>query len=83
VQSSTGAFSDSTEAFKTLSLEETLAKLNASVDGLTAAEASARLARLGLNAIEEKKAHPLAQFLSRYWGPMPWLLEIAMYSPRF
>jgi H+-transporting ATPase len=83
VQPSTGAFSDSTEAFKTLSLEETLAKLNASVDGLTAAEASARLARLGLNAIEEKKAHPLAQFLSRYWGPMPWLLEIAILLAAF
>lgn len=83
VQPSTGAFSDSTEAFKTLSLEETLAKLNASVDGLASSEASARLARLGLNAIEEKKAHPLAQYLSRYWGPMPWLLEIAIVLAAF
>jgi len=83
VQPSTGAFSDSTEAFKTLSLEETLAKLNASVDGLASSEASARLARLGLNAIEEKKTHPLAQYLSRYWGPMPWLLEIAIVLAAF
>ncbi|MHB0854593.1 MAG: plasma-membrane proton-efflux P-type ATPase [Rectinema subterraneum] len=83
VQPSTGAFSDSTEAFKTLSLEETLAKLNASADGLASSEASARLARLGLNAIEEKKAHPLAQYLSRYWGPMPWLLEIAIVLAAF
>lgn len=83
VQPSTGAFSDSTEAFKTLSLEETLAKLNASADGLASSEASARLARLGLNAIEEKKTHPLAQYLSRYWGPMPWLLEIAIVLAAF
>jgi len=82
-QPSTAAFRDSTEAFKTLSLEETLAKLNASVDGLAGSEARARLARLGLNAIEEKKTHPLAQFLSRYWGPMPWLLEIAIVLAAF
>lgn len=78
MQPSTGAFNDSTEAFKNLSLDEALARLNASVDGLTAAEASARLTKLGPNAIEEKKSHPFAQFLSRYWGPMPWLLELAI-----
>ena len=76
-------YRDSTEAFKTLSLEETIEKLNASVDGLAGSEVKARLAQLGPNAIEEKKTHPLTQFLSRYWGPMPWLLEIAIVLAAF
>lgn len=73
----------STEAFKDLSIEESLAELKASVDGLAGSEASARLAALGPNAITEKKTHPLAQFLSRYWGPMPWLLELAILLAAF
>jgi H+-transporting ATPase len=26
----------------------------------------------------EKERSPIVEFLSRYWGPMPWLLELAM-----
>ena len=26
----------------------------------------------------EKEKNPVLEFLSRYWGPMPWLLELAM-----
>ncbi len=43
--------------------------------GLTAAEARARLARFGPNAVREEEPHPLRQFLLRFWAPIPWLLE--------
>lgn len=45
--------------------------------GLSADEAAARLEQLGPNAIEQRKAHPLVKFLSYFWGPIPWMIEIA------
>jgi len=57
---------------------ENLARLNATPGGLSSAEAASRLATYGRNALEEKKALPILEFLKRFWGPMPWLLEIAI-----
>jgi len=45
--------------------------------GLTAAEAQARSARYGPNAIEEKKKSQWSMFLAYCWGPMPWMIEAA------
>ena len=45
--------------------------------GLTSAEAARRLLQYGPNEVAEPKHHPFLAFLKRYWGPMPWLLEIA------
>ncbi len=45
--------------------------------GLSDAEAARRLERFGPNAIEEKHASPMAKFLSFFWGPIPWMIEIA------
>lgn len=57
---------------------ENLARLNATPGGLSSTEAASRLATYGRNALEEKKATPILEFLKRFWGPMPWLLEIAI-----
>lgn len=46
--------------------------------GLGSQEAAARLARDGPNAIPEPKRNPLLAFLSKLWGPIPWLLEAAI-----
>jgi H+-transporting ATPase len=67
-----------TRDFENLPLEETLNILNASGEGLTEIEARGRLERYGYNEIVEKRKNPLLDFLLRYWGPMPWLLELAM-----
>ena len=53
-------------------------KLNSSPDGLTDAEAKKRLTQYGPNEIEEKKTNPLLKFLSYFWGPIPWMIEIAV-----
>ena len=45
--------------------------------GLTSTEAAQLLAQYGPNEVVEAKRHPVLSFLKRYWGPMPWLLEIA------
>jgi H+-transporting ATPase len=51
--------------------------LGSSRQGLSAAEAGDRLAQYGPNALEEKKTHPLLHFLSYFWGPIPWMIEVA------
>ena len=67
-----------TSEFKGISLEETFRLLETNADGLSDSEASDRLQKLGYNEIAENKRNPVFEFLLRYWGPMPWLLELAM-----
>ena len=67
-----------TAEYKGLSVEEATRLLDTTADGLTETEVSNRIRIFGPNEITGKKSNPLLQFLSRYWGPMPWLLELAM-----
>lgn len=64
--------------YKTISAEEILHDLETSEEGLASKAASDRLQRFGYNEIHEVKWNPILEFLKRYWGPMPWLLEIAI-----
>lgn len=54
-----------------------MATRNQMPDGLTSAEAARLLAELGPNEVAEPRRNPFLEFLGRYWGPMPWLLELA------
>ena len=53
-------------------------KLGSSPDGLTQAEAQKRLTQYGPNEIEEKKTNPFLKFLTYFWGPIPWMIEVAV-----
>lgn len=64
--------------YKNISLDETFNILSTTLDGLTETEARKHLEIFGYNEIKEKKKNPFLEFLLRYWGPMPWLLELAM-----
>ena len=68
----------STNEYKEVSVEETIRLLETSQDGLTESEAQKRIGRFGRNEVAEKERNPVLDFLSRYWGPMPWLLELAI-----
>ncbi len=68
----------STSDYKTISLEATFEFLETTSNGLSDSQVKNRLAIFGLNEITEKKNNFFLEFLSRYWGPMPWLLELAM-----
>jgi len=68
----------STNEYKEISVEETIRVLETSPNGLTESEALERIGRFGRNEVAEKERNPVLDFLSRYWGPMPWLLESAM-----
>ncbi|MCW3141051.1 MAG: HAD-IC family P-type ATPase [Methanophagales archaeon] len=68
------------EAFddlKELSVADTFDKLSTSAEGLTREEAEKRLEKCGYNEITEKKANPLVKFFGYFWGPIPWMIEIA------
>jgi H+-transporting ATPase len=63
---------------KTLPLPELEKRLGTTAEGLSAADAAKRLAQYGPNEIEEKKANLILKFLSYFWGPIPWMIEVAV-----
>src|ERR1035438_23148 len=63
---------------KSLPMPEVMKRLNSSPDGLTDAEAKKRLGQYGPNQIEEKKTNPFLKFLTYFWGPIPWMIEMAV-----
>jgi H+-transporting ATPase len=62
---------------KTLPLPEVEKTLQSSPDGLTQVEAQKRLTQYGPNEIAEKKTNFFLKFLSYFWGPIPWMIEVA------
>jgi len=67
-----------TNEYKEISVEETIRLLETSPNGLTESEVLERIGRFGRNEVVEREKNPVLDFLSHYWGPMPWLLELAM-----
>jgi len=70
--------SKQTRDFEKIPIEKIFELLGTNPEGLTEEEAEERLRRYGPNAVEEKKENSILEFLKRFWGPMPWLLEIAI-----
>ncbi len=69
---------DAKDELKTLPITEVEKKLESSPEGLTEAEAKKRLTQYGPNEIEEKKTNMFLKFLTYFWGPIPWMIEIAV-----
>jgi H+-transporting ATPase len=76
--SKAGSKSAANDDLKTLPLAEVETRLGSSPDGLTQAEATKRLAQYGPNEIEEEKGNPFLKFLTYFWGPIPWMIEVAV-----
>ncbi len=70
--------SDAKDDLKTLPIAEVEKRLGSSPDGLTGAEAATRLTKYGPNEIEEKKTNAFLKFLMYFWGPIPWMIEVAV-----
>jgi H+-transporting ATPase len=60
------------------SMAELQAQLKTSPEGLSAQEAQRRLTQYGLNEIVEKRINPVLRFLTYFWGPIPWMIEVAV-----
>jgi H+-transporting ATPase len=52
-------------------------RLASSPDGLAGPEVERRLQRFGPNAIPEERVSVLRQLLGYFWGPIPWMIEVA------
>jgi H+-transporting ATPase len=57
--------------------EDLFHELGSSAQGLTDDEAGKRLQQVGPNTLEEKKRSALRKFLGYFWGPIPWMIEVA------
>jgi len=66
------------DALQTLPMQDVEKKLGCSTDGLSQTEAEKRLTQYGPNELEEKKTNLLLKFLSYFWGPIPWMIEVAV-----
>jgi H+-transporting ATPase len=58
-------------------VEQVFHDLDTAARGLTSEQAAQRLAQYGYNEITEKKANPLLKFFGYFWGPIPWMIEVA------
>ena len=54
-----------------------VAPTEADATGLTEAEAARRLAQYGENALVEHHVSVLERLAHFFWGPIPWMIEIA------
>ncbi|BCO09772.1 metal-transporting ATPase [Desulfolithobacter dissulfuricans] len=68
----------STDEFAAQSSEQSLKELQTDAkNGLSSQEAARRLARYGYNEISEKEEPLWHRIFRRFWGPIPWMIEIA------
>ena len=67
-----------TDDYKNIPVEETLKMLHTDGNkGLSEDEAQKRLAEYGYNEIEEKEEPLWHRIFRRFWGPIPWMIEVA------
>ena len=64
-------------------IDEVMSMLETSKDGLSSKEAKRRLEKFGENKIEEKKIPEWKKFVKHFWGPIPWMIEIAAILSAF
>jgi H+-transporting ATPase len=58
-------------------LDELQKELGTSPEGLSQEEARRRLEQYGPNELVEKSVSPWLRFLAGFWGPIPWMIEVA------
>ncbi|NGX28653.1 MAG: Calcium-transporting ATPase 1 [Candidatus Anoxychlamydiales bacterium] len=64
--------------FAEMSKEEALKNLNVNMNqGLSSTEAKERLEKYGPNTLEVKKDSIFKKLIVFFWGPIPWMIEIA------
>ncbi len=67
-----------TDEYKGQKIQAALKELQVDPEkGLSSQEVQSRLQQYGLNAIEEKEEALWHRIFRRFWGPIPWMIEIA------
>ncbi len=70
--------SESQDDLKSLPMADLLVRLASSSEGISQEEAQKRLTKYGPNEIVEKKTNQLLKFLAYFWGPIPWMIGVAV-----
>lgn len=66
------------DQYRQQDIQQTLGELGVSEDtGLSDAEAEARLQKFGPNAINTHEEPLWHRIFRRFWGPIPWMIEVA------
>jgi H+-transporting ATPase len=65
------------DELKNLSVEELFNKFSSTENGISDSSINERFKEYGYNEISEKKVNPIIKFLSYFWGPIPWMIEVA------
>jgi H+-transporting ATPase len=47
-------------------------------EGLRSGDVEQRLRQYGYNEVPERKVNPVSKFLRKFWGIVPWMLEITI-----
>ncbi|MTK63568.1 MAG: plasma-membrane proton-efflux P-type ATPase [Methanobacterium sp.] len=63
---------------KSMTTSQVLERYSSSINGISSAEAKKRLDDYGYNEITEIKKGHLKKFFGYFWGPIPWMIEIAL-----
>ncbi|MCG6863415.1 MAG: plasma-membrane proton-efflux P-type ATPase [Chromatiaceae bacterium] len=58
-------------------VQDTLAALKSRAEGLSTGEVRERLGRFGPNTLAEHRQSRLLALLGYFWGPIPWMIEVA------
>jgi H+-transporting ATPase len=77
-KSKTGSKPNTSNELKSLPMPELEKKLESSTEGLSQSEAEKRLTQYGPNEITVEKTNMFLKFLSYFWGPIPWMIEVAV-----
>jgi hypothetical protein len=56
------------------------AKLGSGPERLESIKAQRRLATFGPNLIDENKERPILKFFGLFWGPIPWMIAVAVLN---
>ncbi|MFX1504099.1 MAG: cation-transporting P-type ATPase, partial [Promethearchaeota archaeon] len=67
------------EKAKNMSIDDVYSELSTNDRGLGEDEVKVRLEEYGYNEIPEKKIRPGVKFIKNFWGPIPWMIEIAAF----
>ena len=73
----TSAGSGEAEDLEKASLDTVYEKFKTAPEGLSSAEAKARLEQYGRNELEERQVSDLMKFLRYFWGPISFMIEAA------
>jgi H+-transporting ATPase len=65
------------EAGKKADPEKLFQELGSGEPGIDEKEAAQRLQTYGYNEISEHRVSPFLKFLGYFWGPIPWMIEVA------